>query len=279
MSIVIGSVERSIAEQFGVGIRILPPSTPAATYEVISPVFEARRGVSLLISQPFKNRAVAKLSFDVFGSQLIGVWRTRDDETLLSAFRYLRCFENRLHVDVKIGGSQLRPDFASCNAMKTLSSPTDFSYRVSKTTSGKITEQDLADLIQCSFGFLFMLSGVLQHKPKDALKVPRQEGGIKQTSLTYHERSGINRAICIAAKGTTCMVCGFNFASTYGSFAAGYVEIHHLFPISNMNESRIIDPIEELVPLCPNCHVAVHMEDPPIPLDKLRALIKEAAER
>lgn len=34
--------------------------------------------------------------------------------------------------------------------------------------------------------------------------------------------------------------------------------MHHVRPLAEVNEEYEIDPMKDLVPLCPNCHLAVH---------------------
>lgn len=78
-----------------------------------------------------------------------------------------------------------------------------------------------------------------------------------------YERSRANRAAAIAVHGRSCTVCGFNFDEIYGGAANGYVEVHHLIPVSSMGGSRPVDPVTELVPLCANCHRMAHRRWPP----------------
>jgi 5-methylcytosine-specific restriction protein A len=100
------------------------------------------------------------------------------------------------------------------------------------------------------------------------------EGQLQRISHNRYERSRSNRALAILAHGTRCIVCGFDFERHYGPFGAGYVEIHHLLPVHLMDSPRVINPLEELVPLCSNCHSMVHRVDPPIPPDALRAMVE-----
>lgn len=78
-----------------------------------------------------------------------------------------------------------------------------------------------------------------------------------------YERSRANRAAAIAVHGRSCTVCQFNFDEDYGGLAGGYVEVHHLTPLSSMGEPRPVDPVRELVPLCANCHRMAHKRWPP----------------
>lgn len=58
-----------------------------------------------------------------------------------------------------------------------------------------------------------------------------------------------------AKHGTTCIICKFDFAKTYGIHGAGFIEMHHLFPIA-MGKRKTT--IEDLRPVCPNCHRMLH---------------------
>ena len=37
----------------------------------------------------------------------------------------------------------------------------------------------------------------------------------------------------------------------------GIIEVHHIVPISQIGKEYEVDPINDLVPLCPNCHTAL----------------------
>jgi len=99
------------------------------------------------------------------------------------------------------------------------------------------------------------------------------EGSRSRMLRNHYERSRSNRALAILAHGTACMVCGFDFERNYGPFGKGYVEIHHLTPVHLMETPRVVNPLDELVPLCSNCHSMVHRVDPPIPPDTLREIL------
>ncbi|WP_196159768.1 HNH endonuclease [Reinekea sp. G2M2-21] len=86
------------------------------------------------------------------------------------------------------------------------------------------------------------------------------EGVKKQVSVNKYERSTIARAKCIEAHGYTCKVCNLNFEETYGSVGKEFIHVHHIVPIHTIGESYKIDYINDLVPVCPNCHAMLHRE-------------------
>lgn len=86
------------------------------------------------------------------------------------------------------------------------------------------------------------------------------------------ERNPRNRKMCILLHGAQCKVCGFDGTDKYGS-GFELVEVHHIEPLSSFEGGKVFDPAEDLVPLCPNCHRAIHKRSPPYTLDELRALM------
>jgi hypothetical protein len=97
------------------------------------------------------------------------------------------------------------------------------------------------------------------------------EGARRDVIQTQIERSGAARNACIAAHGTTCSACGFNFGSIYGAIGEGFIHVHHYNPVSS--GERVVDPINEMRPLCPNCHAMVHRENPPLSIEILKQLM------
>lgn len=102
------------------------------------------------------------------------------------------------------------------------------------------------------------------------------EGKVVQVLVDKYERSSTARSACIANKGCTCLVCGFDFKNKYGTVADGYIHVHHLRPISSTDTEYEIDPTKELVPVCPNCHSVIHMKNPPYTIEEVIEILKIA---
>lgn len=99
------------------------------------------------------------------------------------------------------------------------------------------------------------------------------EGAVTKVLVNKYERNPKNRAACLAHFGFTCFCCGFDFGSFYGEFANAYIHVHHITPVSKMGENYQVDPIRDLIPLCPNCHAAIHIQDPPLTPEKLKEMV------
>ncbi|WP_080762067.1 MULTISPECIES: HNH endonuclease [Pseudomonas] len=97
-----------------------------------------------------------------------------------------------------------------------------------------------------------------------------EEGRRWDIRATAIERNPEARAACIDKYGSDCFVCGFNFGKVYGDFGKGYIHVHHRVDISTRYERYKIDPVEDLVPLCPNCHAMVHTQRPSMSVEELK---------
>lgn len=92
-----------------------------------------------------------------------------------------------------------------------------------------------------------------------AADVVAMEGAALSMELTRYERDPQLRRQCIDYHGCRCAVCGFDFARAYGPLGEGYIEVHHLRPISTWGgEEHSVDPRTDLMPLCANCHRMIH---------------------
>jgi hypothetical protein len=76
-----------------------------------------------------------------------------------------------------------------------------------------------------------------------------------------------------SASSLNCEICGFSFQQTYGGLANDYCEVHHLVPISELEEATEIR-MADLVILCANCHRVVHLHNPPYTLQQVRKILQ-----
>ncbi|MEG6586327.1 HNH endonuclease [Dendrosporobacter sp. 1207_IL3150] len=84
------------------------------------------------------------------------------------------------------------------------------------------------------------------------------EGAKKQITVNAYERSYKARQECIKHKGDTCLICGFNFGDFYGEEFKGKIHVHHIKSLAEVKGEYQIDPLNDLIPVCPNCHLALH---------------------
>lgn len=105
-------------------------------------------------------------------------------------------------------------------------------------------------------------------------EIPEVEGGLSRATVSRRERNPRNRLLCLRIHGAYCGCCRLDPKSRYGD-AGGIIEVHHLEPVSMLGHPRPYDPETDLVPLCPNCHRAVHTRCPwPLTLEELAACME-----
>ncbi len=98
---------------------------------------------------------------------------------------------------------------------------------------------------------------------------------VKQILVNSYERNSIARKKCIEKYGPVCSVCGFNFEKVYGELGKGFIHIHHITPICEIDREYIVDPLKDLRPLCPNCHAMIHKPEKILSIEELREIIKK----
>lgn len=100
------------------------------------------------------------------------------------------------------------------------------------------------------------------------------EGSVKYYYGKHYERDSKNRRLAIKKHGINCVACGFNFEKVYGERGKDFIEVHHIKPLSTLEEAVEINPETDLVPLCANCHRMVHRRKEDIlSIDELKKII------
>jgi len=102
-----------------------------------------------------------------------------------------------------------------------------------------------------------------------------QEGAVRQVFVNAYERDRAARQACIDHYGASCTVCELKFEDRYGSLGAGFVHVHHLVPLSEIGTDYKINPIEDLRPVCPNCHAMIHRHRPPHSIEDIRRQLRQ----
>lgn len=88
--------------------------------------------------------------------------------------------------------------------------------------------------------------------------------------ITYRDQKLIRKAK--EELGTTCCICNFNFEEKYGFHGKGFIEMHHLKPFS---KGERISKIEDLKPVCSNCHRMLHKGQVTFTVDDIKEMIRK----
>lgn len=109
----------------------------------------------------------------------------------------------------------------------------------------------------------------------DIRKYEYPEGWLKKVLVNAYERNSEARDLCIEHHGLNCHVCNINFEEIYGEIGKDFIHVHHKVSISSYKGRRYqVNPKEDLVPVCPNCHAMIHRKDPPFSIEEIANLKK-----
>ncbi len=108
------------------------------------------------------------------------------------------------------------------------------------------------------------------NNPEASTAIGGQEGGLRSVIVTRAERNPKNRKDCLNHWGYKCRVCSFDFGQVFGGVANEYIHVHHHNPLAFSGEI-VSDPVNDMSPLCPNCHAVAHLHVPPYSIEELIA--------
>jgi 5-methylcytosine-specific restriction protein A len=109
--------------------------------------------------------------------------------------------------------------------------------------------------------------------PEEINEIVLVEGAKKTITINVFERDQRARKECLSHYGAKCSVCELEFSSVYGPIGEGFIHIHHIIPIANIRQEYKINPIGDLIPVCPNCHAMLHKINPPFTIGELKEIV------
>jgi 5-methylcytosine-specific restriction protein A len=106
------------------------------------------------------------------------------------------------------------------------------------------------------------------------------EGASKTVKINIYERNAEARSICIKKYGARCSICGFDFGKQFGEIGQGFIHVHHITPLSMICKGYILNPIDDLRPVCPNCHAMLHQKRPePYTVEELKTILMQMIDK
>ncbi|MBX9706657.1 MAG: HNH endonuclease [Caulobacteraceae bacterium] len=102
--------------------------------------------------------------------------------------------------------------------------------------------------------------------------------GFAEGSRTLREHLRLERSTALVGQFKAglddfcCAICGFDFEATFGELGRGFIEAHHVEPLGETGAS--FRHVEDLLPVCSNCHRMLHRRWPALRPDELRAIVK-----
>jgi 5-methylcytosine-specific restriction protein A len=216
--------------------------------------------------KPFGLRGYrVRLAFGRFAGEVVRKIQSAADEDVRLARALVASIGSQVELDL---GGQTRDDWQVASG----------AFTITATVRGMPAQPEAAmplvcrDVIVPLMGAMAELIGydVIEQDAEDEHEM---EGSVLLAVVKRRERNPRNRLLCIRLHGERCACCGLEPRSIYGD-AGGIIEVHHVEPLSLLGAPRAYDPATDLLPLCPNCHRAVHTRRPvPLAPDELRTLL------
>ena len=234
----------------------IPDATSRAAYDVAKRVYERsltrEAGLSCLATAHSMNRNSAADYLGVFSCMVEGRCYTRTSNAFATDY-----FLTQIHKDY--GADGLRNAFTAVNLHL------DYYEGLRKTTLKKIRS------VQAKHAALLEYDGLTVFPDEVVAGAePFAEGAIATVTINIYERNPLARQKCIEHYGYACFVCNFEFEAAYGPLGCSFIHVHHLIELSAIKGEYTVDPINDLRPLCPNCHAMIHKRRPALSIEELR---------
>ena len=100
------------------------------------------------------------------------------------------------------------------------------------------------------------------------------EGAVRRITVNAYERSSRARQACLAHHGYCCSVCDVLLEDIYGERGRNFIQVHHKKPLRQLKKRYKVDPIKDLIPVCPNCHAILHRGGKVLTVGEARRLLR-----
>jgi 5-methylcytosine-specific restriction protein A len=104
-------------------------------------------------------------------------------------------------------------------------------------------------------------------------EIEYSEGKTKNVLVNSYERNPIARKKCIEHFGLNCQVCDFNFKDKFGELGKDFIQVHHKIDIATIGNEYSVNPLTDLIPVCPNCHSMLHKKKPAYSIEELKQIM------
>tara|TARA_B110000114_G_scaffold184604_1_gene228750 strand:+ start:102 stop:911 length:810 start_codon:yes stop_codon:yes gene_type:complete len=141
-----------------------------------------------------------------------------------------------------------------------------------------IKEEVLESLESNWFNFIkenkYIKNSFVSNDVTTQFKKTYKEGKSKDIIQTRYERNPEARKRCLKYFGYSCKVCSYDFEKHFGEIGKGFIHVHHINQISEIGKEYEVDPIKDLIPVCPNCHAMIHSKRPAFTIEKIKEIIR-----
>ncbi len=259
----IENITRLIFEKIGVVTKgALKPAGPRQGLSFWFENYTRGEGPIFSIRPGGLKRHIVSVEFGPYASPCIDHIKARTND---EAYSIAHAFVAQLaeHYDVEIDGVPTTNDWTV---------QTDMTIQVTRNVED---QKEILESIELIMIPLIAAMAELIGYEEDEQPIAEEivEGEMSTLLINRRERSSRNRLLCLAIHGQRCSVCGNDPDTTYSALNRSILEVHHIEPLSIAESPRAYNPKTDLIPLCPNCHRAIHKRIPPYTPEELRRLL------
>jgi hypothetical protein len=99
-------------------------------------------------------------------------------------------------------------------------------------------------------------------------------------SINAYEQDPLARLLCLRAHGSVCKVCSIDLERIYGRLGIAAMHVHFLPPLERLGPDHMLDPVRDLIPVCPTCHTMLHRgREEALRIEDLKAIMEQARTR
>lgn len=187
---------------------------------------------------------------------------------------YILAFQERFNVDWTIIPLDNSPPFIRCGDLKKEGYDIDLTRGLCVKQTDERTFIAIQKKIDEAGAQKF--SQPFEHLDEEVLDDTEiYDGAVRKVSGNAYKRSQEARSKCIDHYGMRCAVCKHTLEEIYGEAGRDIIHVHHLRELSSIGEEYKVDPIEDLRPVCPNCHAVIHSRTPAYSIEEVIGFLKK----
>ena len=265
-------IRRSLEEVYDIPFQVEMHPGPEPSY-VIRPDLASKDFFDITIV--FRNHVRMILNFipQQYSAPFVKRMGQKSLESKINFSEYSKCLQREgCVVDFSVNNQSLNSVAPEEWPVETWNKVT---LKVTKAPFEIREDQYYGDLVErfglLMLGMILSLSDII---PLEEDTLGYKEGAEKAVLSKKYERNRLNRELCLLNKGYRCSICGFDFEDLYGNIGKHFIHVHHIIPVSQIGPDYIINPVKDLIPVCPNCHAMLHKKNPPYLPDEMKEIVE-----
>jgi 5-methylcytosine-specific restriction protein A len=271
-----GLIARAILDVTGVAVTVTTPKTAGVRSSLFAYVdgYTAQNGPRFTIQPHGLKGHKVTVEMGNFALPCIRLMQSASDDRVALARCLVNQIASRPDTTVIIHHDQARDSWIV----------TENGFRIeviTRTSAGQYDDDAVASTASDVMApLLAAMAELIGYEDTDGEELPAPkevsfdlEGTLTTAVVRKRERSRRNRMLCLAIHGDRCAVCEMVPSDIYPNLPS-IIEVHHIEPVSMLTAPKIYDPSTDLIPLCPNCHRAIHRTFPAMLPGDLRNILK-----